>query len=472
MSWRITVAIGSGAQVSTWEVTDQDPPEYGLLDGLSITRVLPEEAPFPAHPEPAQLSMGLVLASAHDARHVLPEAPVSVNYYSPRTAATPLETFDGRITGKPTLSPHGLGVVVRLTATDYLTDLAAVNTWRAGWSTNLQSKGCVTLAFDGAAASAPEAPWSYTWSPTTSEMDSPPGWTHSGLCAPRDASAEGVPMLTALLLILDAFVQGDDGYDWWQEDGTANWGRYVIEPNLTGDGVATPRTLTGWTLRGVFPTPMVRPGRLEPTGPGGLWWVNVPPASTHEAVIDAGHVDWNVDWAYARNVPERVIVTAGRDDGPAGVAQTNAAPRSTMQMESALVGGSYSTFVAEFYLPAGPMPPPWESGAMRWHLHREPDGHPLPDLGELVTVAGIEARWAPLNNREYFPGLVRERVLSIEDGDPYLTLTLTPFGHRTSPGADSDLVWSELDVDGPRWTDLWGGDSWQQLRFASTAAPA
>lgn len=471
-SWRVTVAVGTPGAVSTWESTDQTPAGPGLVDPLKIGRELPEGKPIPAQPEPEAASFSVWLTDATEAAHAVPGAPVSINYYSPRDAATPLATFDGRIGTGAKLSPLDDGTVVaQLGAVGYLADLAGLPAAREGWATNAHANEVLSEVF--AAAAEVGVPSSYTITPEASEPGHPIGWTRSYYFVPRSPSGEGVDALALLLDTLEVVCQGaDDRWDpitermvplWPNDPWRDLWGRHVAEPVLSGDGVAAPRTHTGWLLRGAFSPELPAVGVLAPTATG--WSVVVDPASPHPAVIPAARVE-RPDWTYARTLPERVIVTPADSADAASVAQLGDNPGSTVTIATQLPGASHAPFVALFYLAEPPVPPPWEADKLVWRYDWEPDGRELPELGQLVIVAGVRSSWVPLG-RDYYPAVVSGLELELEDGAPQVTLSVVPFGHRFIRDPEL-LTWAELPA-AMTWADWSPSLTWADLRYAHTA---
>lgn len=477
-SWRVTVAVGTPGAVSTWESTDQTPAGPGLVDPLKIGHELPEGKPIPAQPEPGTAQFSVWLTDATEAAHAVPGAPVSLNYYSPRDAATPLLTFDGRIGTGAKLSPLDDGTVVaQLGAVGYLADLAGLPAHREGWpGRQAHFAEVIGGCFDAAAAVG--LPGDHTYDPPTSEASSPVGWNNGYYWLARAESAEGVDALAQLLNALEVVVQGtEDRYNpdtdqlellWPNDPWRELWGRYVAEPVLTGDGVAEPRTHTGWVLRGTYSPQLPAVGVLAPTATG--WAVTVDPASPHPAVIPASRVE-RPEWTYGRSIPERVVVTPGESQYAAAVAQLGDNPGNTMTVATELPGSNnprnwWGGFIATFYVAEAPLPPPWEAPELVWRYDWEPDGRELPELGQLVIVAGMRSSWVPLG-RDYYPAVVSGLELELEDGAPQVTLSVVPFGHRFIRDPEL-LTWAELPAT-MTWADWSPSLTWAELRYAHTA---
>lgn len=128
--YRTVVELGP----HTWSVEAGDPPTFGPVLPLSFGWSVPEQsAGFPANPDPATASVSVLVAAAADLAGVDIGSRVVVRVYrTPGAADRPFAAFAGRVADLEA-SPHPQGLLFRVLATDYTTDLAGRLVGGADW---------------------------------------------------------------------------------------------------------------------------------------------------------------------------------------------------------------------------------------------------------------------------------------------------------------------------------------------------
>lgn len=453
-NYRVTVSLGSGAEVHAWDITDQEPAAYGPTDGLSMTRSVPLEQPWPWQPDPATATFGLIVADPADVPGLTLGAPVSIALYMPRDAATPAERFDGRVSDL-SFAPHKLGARYQVTCTDYLAELAEVfigegnrpaesaftrfEAWKPPYSFG------VTAWFD------PPGP------PPGSYLIEHDGWEDYPLgfdpvvdpLLPA-RSGERVSMLAALTDLLNA----------GPVDQVPIPARWVLAPMLSGTGVAAPRTLDAWYNHKVYRQVSAAnvPGSFGLTAPGLYGVVVAAPASTSSQAIDAGEVDFEASWNLRKDAaPSRVEIGGGWGATPAmaGISQT---PPVTWRLDTDITDLASGQALADLYAPGPAGSVGWVMDAFTWRLAEAPI-QALPALGGLVVLTSIPDGWSP-DGRPWYAGLVGSITVAVNARIPTAVVSLmSPSGRVDSAGS---LTWNELGASHPAvtWNQLNPTDSW------------
>lgn len=471
MTWRVTVSIKNGTDTHAWSRDDSDPPDYGVTDGLTITRGLDEDTPWPAHPRPATSTFGIVAATAADIPGVVLGARVSVNYFSPRGAATPVATFDGRISDV-SMVPNDLGVLASVTCVDYLPDLAEAQVGLA--ARPAESSTARFLAFwaeaqaDNGAIPDPShvGPGTIAYGPGHGWQD--PGWPFAASAAAvtdpqRAARAADNPttLLDAVLKLLES----------WAEDlaavGKPGQGRYWLTQRMAAtSGISTPRLLEYFYLVGVRSQPGAQflPGVFGDDGTG--YGVVVPDNDPADfpANISANLLARNIKWTAAKGkVVNRTRITGAWGTTQAG-ASNGDTPPVVFSLETDLaVKNDDGERVADMYLPASD-PAPWLAEDVGWQLWADTDGRTPPELGTLVGLAPIPLASTPLA-RPYYAALVGGWTLTMVGDRPTLELSLLSSVPRTSTSLA--LTWDDLAANHPTvtWDDLNARDTWDDYRL-------
>lgn len=120
--YRAVVELGD----QSWSATRLDSPQLGVTLPLTLGWSMAEDASgYPAQLDPATATVQLVLASGEQLAGVDVGTTMRVRVWlDPAPAARPYATFAGRVADLE-VSPHALGVAVRLLGVDYTLDLAA-----------------------------------------------------------------------------------------------------------------------------------------------------------------------------------------------------------------------------------------------------------------------------------------------------------------------------------------------------------
>lgn len=396
-----TVVLVAGTH--TWTVTSADDPDYGLMDGLTITRSTPESDISPAQPAPAVATFGIVAETVGD---IIPDldiggfVTIAVWFPAVHGGAAPNEFFSGRITDLDVV-PHRQGVLINVTAVDWLADLAELPNYDSRWvvgTDDIAGRLTALFAYYGMTV-PPRLPlYGHAFA-----GDGPETWTYSDV-----QLLEAVEKYLRQWLII------------WP--GATLWGRYVLQPKLAGDGSA-----------------------LDPTNPYVLFPVAIPAhqrAFRDAYIIDANNVD--VVGSFNRTKADSVTaldvvyysIAGSADEGGfthAKPGQSSIASSGTgavrATLETLLSDPTAAAFTAGGFQPATDTD--WRVDSFTWHLKGEPAGTYLPNSEPYLLGAGylgpvdiinLDPRWSPVGTT--YHGILAGYTLTLEKARPTVQLDL------------------------------------------------
>lgn len=462
MTYRVAVTAGA----HSWNVTSGDSADYGLADPVTISRSLPDVDLFPAQPNPAQATFSVVVPDAADLADVLESTEVAIHVYAPSGAATPLESFHGRVSDVKA-APHPLGTVYSYTCVDYLADLIEEEVvWEEGATTfdtvlvqdlvdDLFAQVGLTVGFSG--------------TPPPQPIGLPFGDTYFRPPAPGAGDVEGtfLAMLERFLsqwitadeprrVVItltngDATITGDPGTflpadvgrpifgnvsghippgttiasvtsdtsaemsaaalsnyaTFLANIGVSEWDnayRLVLEQNITADALDP---VTPYVLR-----PALRAASVDPT---------TPPDPGEVLVVDGDYVESGS--SYSLNKRQAVRRIRVKYEGGSWVASYGTGPLVTVKILSDLYDSGNAALVADFYLPDDVPRGRWVADTFTWRLDRDPSGTYLPALGDPVSISPVAAAWNPLGYT-WFTGRLVDYTLTIAKGRHEVDFTL------------------------------------------------
>lgn len=366
VDFRMTVAL---VGVRSWEIDSTETAPDTLprvTDGLRITRSVPETDIKPTQPDPATAAFGIVAESITDLDNVILGAPVAIHYYSPATSTVPLESFHGRITDL-VARPHPAGVILDVTAVDYLADLAE-RFLMPGVITHTDSGRVLDDIFDAATT----AGWTSL------------GWTGPYVIPPTEAfnAAELIEVLLRQ----------------WVIGAIPSQYRAVLKPVIVGD------VLHSYARSAQ--------GRIPPSG-----GVEIPAAQVDVAGAFTCRKFSQLGRIAVKYPGGALELTSGSGYQPGTSIETTLDGSSTFAPHTA---------VANFYLPnvvvVGASDLRWSADTFVWQLKAAPAGSYLPALQTLVTVAGIDPRWGPRGVD--FTGVLSGYTLTVDRLRPTLSFEL------------------------------------------------
>lgn len=489
-NFRVQVRCGS----HDWSITDQDvaadPSMAGqLADGLSIVRSIPEGVPLPWQPDPATASFNVAVASAAAVADVAVGDVVDLRYYSPRDAMFPLERFTGRVTdpvltptnfGPPPGSPAAAdrhGVVLSVTAVDYLADLARPITLPVG------ARGQKQAARLAALVSVGMTPYGEAWTWAQPPVGTPLGVFVQGREYGLDAvgSAPLGQVLDELFRSWPTAASADPTLPRTYAPAGLTFPSHRPLFRATVDAVGN---LVGWegyqatSWQDGAKGPLVFGSTPHVTAfTWGVAWSPVWNDSPY--AVDGGLVDYGSQWTRSKSARFNQLVARWQEPlAPFAeyVSVEGTGERPVVSYDLATLVQTQHSGLAHVYLPtfengvpdpATNVVPDWQTGEVTWYLGRDDAGRYLGDdpngpLGQLVVVVGIVDDVNP-TAREWVPGVVQGYQLELTDGQPVLRFRLTPASRRLIGGTDA-LSWNQVNPV-PKWNNLNARDTWDDYRL-------
>lgn len=447
MSARVNSIITATVGALSLTSADTDPPDdtaTQLADGLTITRALGDK-PWPMPPVESA-TFNLFSPTVDDLLAVQRGTPVLLDYWTPRTGqdtGTAVARFEGLATDV-VLRPHPLGVLAEVTALDVRsTRWAETDIGDEPWpeETILERLGRIAdLA--GFLLVMPDL------------FGNPPGW--SALCRARDVDAQ--PMLA----IIDGLMDG-----WALEGGIFVGGQLIDADPFRFKLAPIMNPATGEVTHGALvpmdatltPDEDDLPGTFGVSGDG--YGVVVDAASRNQTLVSADYVDLSASYTQRRGArPNRVQIkwtNSANGKEKTTTASTGEQPPSIYRLETELVEADAAQRAAELYLP-DPAGHSWYAETFVWYWHRDTFAHdkPLPDIGDLVTIAPLQERHDPVR-RGWYVGTLVGLVFRVADAKPIVELTISPLQR---PMSDTG--------DGLTWNDVAAGVTWDQLNTSHT----
>lgn len=131
--WKVAVALGD---LTLEAVQNPGGTATGLPQLLEVRvtdELDPQARTFPRRQEPSTAQVVLLMAEASEAAFISAATPVVIDFHrQAESTATPTSRFAGRASD-PVIVPHDRGVLVTVTCTDYLPDLAQHTVGDANW---------------------------------------------------------------------------------------------------------------------------------------------------------------------------------------------------------------------------------------------------------------------------------------------------------------------------------------------------
>lgn len=456
-NYRVNILAGP----YSWSATDQSAEGFGIADGLSISRSLPDDKPWPSQPNPATASFGILAESVADVAQLVRGVQVRIVYSSPRDLAVSTisarETFDGRVTDVA-LSPARVRVRVggvptdvdcvlaSVTAVELMSEWSELTVGAEPWPSEIMSARMVRL-FAAAGLAAPVIPPIGTGNPM-------PHYDPTVTARDVDAQAFG-PLLERHL------ASWGGSFEWLIPPAPdylrAMNSRMIVQPvlSLSGPEPAQLPTISGYQLVPQFDRIIAAtadaaghglPGEFgNNPAAGGYGYVprdaGVEPGgfaaeSGRFNYVESRYIVRNGAWSQRKaDRPNRVEVTYDTDQLVA--VSSGESPRVTYRVETDLVGAAAAARVAEAYRPVANYQL-WEMDTFTWELWREPTrGRYHRGLGSLLGVGPISARWNPLG-REWYDGILAGYTLTIANARPELALNVRPLTRRV---VGPDAAW-------------------------------
>lgn len=401
MHVRTLITVGDHEWTSDTR-TPRDPddsiPTGGVIrDGLTIDRGLPDSNLWPVAPTPASAKLEIIVSEAVELVDVEIGTPVAIEAYLPADAATPTETFYGRVADVQA-APSPLGTVYTLTCVDYLGDLLEEVVWSGARTSAFLTSGSFDSFFTGFGMT-------------------PPAMPALGFPTDRRNLSPALGDRLAPLDFIDRFLASNP------QSWSGVRGRYVLAPVIT-DGLLDPTT----------------PWQLVPSYrdlPAGHPSYSDPPDPDDPAVIAAAFVETSNAYALRKyDAVKRIDLTYTRWESsspdPGESVRTVSSALSGWTVATAiestlhLIVGSGAVApadVATFYLVTETSRARYSADTLRWRLHDDEPGRYLPDLGDYCAVDGIAARWNP-NGNTWLVGRLNSYTLTLTGTRPVVDLTL------------------------------------------------
>lgn len=355
-NWRVTIAIGVAPDVVAWDFTDQDDDDGYTRNGLTMTRKLFADKPWPAGNDIATASFSVFANDAFDPLdpdepriidRIVRGAPVSINYFSPRDSAddNPAETFDGRVSDV-TWTPHKRGgAIIGATCVDYTADLLEIPLqWEERDQETMEERYLWYSAqaetdLDGVTITMTAEEWIPGFG----------GIINDPTVAARP-TATGQSFYAWLIEALDVWAQDLADIDPGDGGPGEGYGRYYLR-QLTGlssdpdpTGITAPRELARYELAKRLAT--------VPDTP---------------LPIDACTIDLGATWARRKGIDPNRIDVLGTWTGAPATAWNTETPIVIHTIESELVFLTGGERAANMYLPASGLAD-WALETFTWYL--------------------------------------------------------------------------------------------------------
>lgn len=482
--------VGSGGVASHSWAVDTYTPQPGiqpdgswvpipvggsLIAPLTVNRSIPDNVPWPWHPDPAVSTFRVLVAQASDLDGLELFSHVDLQYRALISGAgAPLEHFQGRVTDVVSV-PHELGAVFTITCVDYLSQLASSDVGKVDYPAEMLDDRLdrIMLELDYF------APWA-------THLPHVAGRKPYRVIARPAAVTNALDMIVGLL----------NEYVVYDQMGETSTGVPVQQPTYRGvvRAVCTDNALAGWVFD-IVSNRQVSDATLPLylSSAGKVSWDFTIPSQTR--LLNAASVEFDSSWQRrTKDRLNRIIVKYVR--GPVEALLERLAITNTPQASPPVVpytidsqlwdaagiaDDGWARELATFYTP-DEVQPRWDGGEFTLQLANEPTslvgrrylprsptfsalslnvpGNPL---GELVAIADLDARWNPAN-REWTSGLVSEYTLVLEDSRPYITFTLANYLPKTRGVTGAVFTWDDLPA-GLTWDQLDPRDTWDDYRL-------
>jgi hypothetical protein len=489
MRWeyRLAVAGPAGGAARDWVAYSDDPAPTTyttggvsglLLDGLKLTRKLPEDEPWPCQPSSTTLTFQVAAATAEElSSQLLKGSAVAFRIRQSDEAAlwSVSDWFTGYITSVQ-LEARGGHTVAVVTCLDWITQLGEVIIGDEVWPLE-GAPNRISRVFGQVATYAPELPagWDY-YSPAD---DPGMGW-HVGM---TDADVDARPALEVLLEVLACWPTGRSVSPSAPDLGRyqlvayhASWAASITAP-ATGAGAGgflNLLTVDGWRLRGYTSSPTDKPpARLAQLSPGGLWGVVMDPTAL-TPWLPAGAVELPTRWEQRiGDIPNTAVVVAHFEGYAAkqekftlrwALPQAERKPRvrivRTVPLEVAVADDAFyqsgvdAVFKLAMLLIPNTVNPhgSWGVEELTWRADMEDEHRTWPfTLGRLLTVTGVDPASHPTGNA-WIHGQLDSYAVTVSDGMPEVAFTLRP--QLRDAVHDDVLTWADLPAVHPTLAEL------------------
>lgn len=449
---------GHGWQLDDNAVMPETVAELGpfgtLVDGLRVTRRLPEDKPWPCQPEFATATFAIVVEDVADIPAVTLGASVIVRFFTPRGSIlrAPLERFDGYVTDV-TVDAHPFGVIVTVTAVEWGSLLSETVIGNGSWPYD-ECTQRINRVIGRAASVTPDLPAAAGYAPGPHDPAEvlPPDGQYIVLNE-RPKGRNRQPALKLLLEVLDAWTV--------RYPAGATYPGQLVRYTFTTGGDLDPDTLRplSWAfVPRMAATTSLPPGRFAATSYG--WGVSITPetAPAGSALVPAGEVALDARWSQRKDATNNSVTLTITQTLPGADPEVTDYGPITLRPPWLEAGApfpvvSYNletqldlyfglTIPKEWWqkdgteavadLAAVLLPGDWDNVAsgwsvdtFTWHLPADRPGAYLPKLGEVVTVAPIPAHLNP-NGNEWTTGVLDRYTLIVERARPRLEFGLRP----------------------------------------------
>lgn len=457
--WQYRVAVGDadGNPTADWITYSDDPAptdyttdgQPGLvLDGLKLTRKLPEDDVWPCQPTPATLTFQVAAATAAElAAMITKGSPVAFRLGQFGGVVWHAEeVFTGYVT---TAIPEARGgyTVSTVTAVGWVTALGEVIIGDDPWPLE-GAPNRISRVFAQVFEHAPELPadWDYD-----RRSDEPPAGSHVAM---TDADVDARPALEVLLETLACWPIGEfvnpsapdlgryqlaEHFDTYDDDSTDGFGGAGVFTNLLH--------VDGWRIRGEpVATSDAPPGTLVELTPGGLWGIHLSPAGSR--ALTAGTVEVPVRWAQRiGDIPNTAVVTAHFEGYTAGqekftlrwaLPEAERKPRvriaRTVPLEFATTddatyqSGVDATFKLAMILIPNTVNPQtsWVADELTYRAELEAGYSAWAfQLGHMITITDVDPDAHPAAT-PWIHGQTVAYTMTVSDGLPVVEFTLAP----------------------------------------------
>lgn len=487
-----------------WDVTDDDPPGYGLTDPLIIGWSTPTRTPgVPEQPDPMAARFGFVWPTA-SANPVNVGDMVTFYLWFGTKSATPDQSdpdivFFGVVTDADA-NPHPRGVFYQFTAVDFTGLLNGYTVHAADRPAETVRTRMDAYMLETTAQRGPTAVTRHPFADQAQNTNRP--------LAAEKASPAGA---------------GDAIIDLWAgvAMSTTNptvWYRPILSPGppVAGEYPTTPNR---WGLAlDLVPADFLPdvagagavPGILTETSPNH-WQIVISIGDREAGVLDACFIDFDATWTAGRfQVVDTAVVTWTRLDTvgspPADVESVvtvtvvedvpgspNTTPAVTVRADSGLTArttvtadtdaaAANATGLGHILVPAG-RAKTWTPDTFAWLLYADTIGlnnfppifprHDIPVTAATntawkrvacymnpVTVMNLPAAWNITDPTiDYLTGQLQAAELTIQDGKPTVAMTIAP--HLP---AGTGIAWDAMNT-GAAWDEMDPTITWDQMHL-------
>lgn len=425
-TWQFRATIGGTLYTATRteDPADVAPPAlYSVRWSHELERT---DRAWPARTALTTATVQLVMAEAADAAEWGPTTPVFLEFLTEAGGAV-VDSFAGRASF-PEIEPlpegSGAGVLVTITVSSYLLDLASYP--EGGYDFPAETVAARVNRLMGGTVTLHPKVWGF------------------------DLAAR--PKSTSNILDLVVETMNCSLADAEVHPGLPDrWIMHELAPNLLAGGLDP---VAPWTFdsmdRRIFSSAPLQV-RENPDAPGTYeLWADPDDPDTESLVVDANRVEFGGKWA-RRLDRSTNIVTVTMADGSYQVA--NNAPGVLRALvnytrETTLTDPAEALALAEYLVPEdqGPAEPSaWDPEAFTVLLDHTPDGWYVPGLREYLAIGNLTRAHHP-DAQVYAVGLVTSIVLEATGDTARVTVTIE--GHRAyGPGAPDGLSIDEVPQD-------------------------